>query len=322
MLEVVKLAKSRLRSYSWLIVVLFCTMLWGSASPAIKLGYDVFRIDTSNTFNILIFAGVRMFGGGWMTLLLSRVITGKNPRFYPALIRPTITVALIQTVMQYLFFYLGLTVVSGASGSLLSSTSVFFAVILAAAVGYERFTGRKFTGIILGLLGIIILNLGSGLELAFRWNGELFILLSALANGLANLAIKRFGQSHEPISLTGFQFILGGAILTIIGLLGGGRLIWPGFLNSLVLVYLMLVSALAYGLWSLLLKRHEVSKIVIFHSVTPVFGALFSWIALGENIWRWQTLVAMIVIALGIGIINYRKPEHKVPAEVTASTRF
>lgn len=56
------------------------------------------------------------------------------------------------------------------------------------------------------------------------------------------------------------------------------------------------------------MKRYPVSKVVVFQSLTPVFGALFSWMILGEDIWRWQMLVALLVIAAGIMLLNLKKP--------------
>ena len=288
-------------------------MLWGSASSAIKLSYQAFNLDTSNAYNLLLFAGVRFFGAGWLTLLLSRLINHQTPHFHKSMILPSLGIAIMQTGLQYFLFYIGLAVVSSASSAILHASSPFIAVILAAAVGLEVLTGRKLFAILLGLVGIVILNVGSNFEFAFRWNGELFILLSAACNALGNLLIKHFGRKHEPVTLTGFQFIIGGAILSLLGYWGGGRLSWPGFGKNLLLVHLMLISSIAYGLWSILLKQHDVSKVVIFQSLIPVFATLFSRLRLNENIWRWQTLIALLLVVSGIFILNipFKHKEQK-----------
>ncbi len=296
-----------IKKHLWILVAILCTMFWGSAAPAIKLGYLYFELKADDVYSILIFAGLRFFGGGFMTLVLSRFITGKAPRFYKELIGPTVVMATVQTVLQYFFFYMGLTIVAGANGVLLSSTGTFFAVIIAVLIGLEKMTGRKLIGILLGLSGIVVLNLGSDLSFNLRLNGEVFILLSALCYALHNILVKYFSKKHEPITLTGYQFILGGAVLSLIGYLGGGRLIWPGFAKSQILFLLMFVAAMGYGLWSMLLKKHDTSKVVIFNALTPVFGALFSWLILSEDIWRWNTLASLLLIALGISMINWTK---------------
>lgn len=299
--------KMRFRDKLWMLIPIMVTMFWGSGAPAIKLGYTYFQLQSDDVFSILLFAGLRFFGAGWITLAISRLLTGKRPRFYMKMIKPTVIMALIQTVLQYFFFYLGLTVVSGAAGVLISSTGTFFAVIIAIIIGMEAMTGRKFAGIVSGLIGVVIFNLSPDLELTFRWNGELFILLTAICYALHNVLVKHYSKEHEPVALTGFQFILGGAVLCLIGIAGGGSLIWPGFAKSLILFYLMFQVAVAYALWSLLLKKHDTSKVVIFNALTPIFGAVFSWLILGEDIWRWNTLAALLLVVLGISLINWKR---------------
>ncbi|HZW97663.1 MAG TPA: DMT family transporter [Bacillota bacterium] len=299
--------KMRFRDKLWMLIPIMVTMFWGSGAPAIKLGYTYFQLRSNDVFSILLFAGLRFFGAGWITLAISRLLTGKRPRFYMKMIKPTVIMALIQTVLQYFFFYLGLTVVSGAAGVLISSTGTFFAVIIAIIIGMEAMTGRKFAGIVSGLIGVVIFNLSPDLELTFRWNGELFILLTAICYALHNVLVKHYSKEHEPVALTGFQFILGGAVLCLIGIAGGGSLIWPGFAKSLILFYLMFQVAVAYALWSLLLKKHDTSKVVIFNALTPIFGAVFSWLILGEDIWRWNTLAALLLVVLGISLINWKR---------------
>ena len=255
----------------------------------------------------MLFTGVRFFGAGILTLLLNRSVTGNSVKFSKKLIKPTITQALLQTVGQYLFLHMGMTIVSGASGALISSSSAFFTVIVAATLGFEKLTGRKISGVALGLAGILILNTDSNLQLTFRWNGELLILLSTICNVFASLNIKRLSSDHDPITLTGYQFIFGGAMLAIVGELGGGRLTWPGVGASLLYVYLMLVASVAYSLWNWLIKQNDISSVVVFHSLTPVFGALFSWLILNENIWRWQLVFALTLIVIGINVLNRNK---------------
>ncbi len=302
------------KQYSWVLAAIFCTMLWGSASPMIKMGYQYFQMDTSNVFNIILFAGVRFFGAGLLTLLISRPLTGEKPSFNKAMTGPVLVLALTQTAGQYISFYLGLAVVTGSVGAILSATNIFFTVIIATIfMRSEKLTTQKILATLLALVGIIVLNLDSNLNFAFRLNGEGFVLLSALANAFASIFMSRFSQKHNPISLTAYQFILGGAGLMLVGFFGGGRLNAPGYQGILVLAYLMVLSALAYGIWSLLLKHHPTSHVVIFHALVPVWGSLFSWLFMGDQIWNWQTLVALLSIVIGIFLVN--KQKEKLTAE-------
>ena len=41
------------------ILACFCCLLWGSAFPCIKLGYQLFAIQSSDTASQILFAGIR-----------------------------------------------------------------------------------------------------------------------------------------------------------------------------------------------------------------------------------------------------------------------
>ena len=51
--------KNYLKNYGWILGALFCTLLWGAATPTIKFGYESFPVDTSVPYNIILFAGIR-----------------------------------------------------------------------------------------------------------------------------------------------------------------------------------------------------------------------------------------------------------------------
>jgi drug/metabolite transporter (DMT)-like permease len=47
------------KSYMIMILALISCFLWGSAFPSVKLGYKVFSIRGSDTFQVILFAGYR-----------------------------------------------------------------------------------------------------------------------------------------------------------------------------------------------------------------------------------------------------------------------
>lgn len=63
---------SRLTS---LPVVMFlagiCCFLWGSATPAIKTGYRLFQIQSSDAMSIILFAGMRFLLAGFLVILFT-----------------------------------------------------------------------------------------------------------------------------------------------------------------------------------------------------------------------------------------------------------
>ena len=79
----------------------------------------------------------------------------------------------------------------------------------------------------------------------------------------------------------------------------------------LMLVYLALVSSVAYTLWGLLLKRNDVSKISVFGFMTPVTGVILSTLLLGEtDTLGIKHLISLLPIAAGICIVNLRSKQQ------------
>ena len=64
--------------YENIIVVvlgaILCNFLWGSATPAIKTGYKLFNIASSDTASVVLFAGVRFFIAGFMVVIAGSFI--------------------------------------------------------------------------------------------------------------------------------------------------------------------------------------------------------------------------------------------------------
>ena len=95
-------------------------------------------------------------------------------------------------------------------------------------------------------------------------------------------------------------------MLAVIGLAAGGKIGYTGVGGIFMLLYLAFLSACAFTLQGFLLKYNPVSKVAVFKSTNPVFGAVFSAIILGEikQLLSVFTLIALILVCLGIFIIN------------------
>jgi drug/metabolite transporter (DMT)-like permease len=93
--------------------------------------------------------------------------------------------------------------------------------------------------------------------------------------------------------------------MVIIAIIKNGTINMPKASGMIVMLVLMLIASLAYGIWSLLLKIKATSQVVIFKSFTPIFGALFSWLLLNEDIFNIQLLISLGLITLGTLLVNY-----------------
>lgn len=286
-------------------LALLCCGLWGSAYPAIKIGFQLFEIDASDIPTILFFAGMRFFLGGCITLVIASLSQKRFARPKKGSWGKILLVALFQTAVQYIFFYIGLAHTTGVKSTIINSSNVFF-IILISAVFFrqEKMTARKLLGCLLGFAGVFLINM-DGLELSFHLLGDGFILIASLAYSLSSVLIKRFSASEDPLILTGYQFLVGGGILLAGGYALGGRLetVTPGGL--LILIYLSMTASVTYSVWSLLLKHNPVSRIALFVFFTPAVGVILSALLLHEALGMgWMLSVALILVCLGIIVVN------------------
>lgn len=244
----------------WLLGTL-CCLLWGSAFPVIKIGYQLLGINSDDTATIILFAGLRFTLAGVLTILIFSIISKKLLLPSKSSIPKISLLALLQTVLQYLFFYVGLANTTGVRSSIIDSVSVFLSIFISCLIfKMEKLTPTKIIGSVIGFAGVILVNL-NGLEFnsGFAFNGEGFIFLSATFYALSSVFMKKLSKDENPALLSGYQFFFGGIIMIVAGLLMGGKINGFDAKSIVLLLYLALLSAVAYTVWGMLLKYNPVS---------------------------------------------------------------
>ena len=295
------------------IIAIICTFLWGSAFPSVKLGYELFNITSVDVGGKLIFAGYRFFLAGIFVLTLQLIMKENIFKLTSKDIKEITILGVGQTTLQYIFFYLGLTYTTGVRGSIMNGTSTFFSIILAHFVyKNDKLNFNKILGCILGFLGVILANLGGGSSFfdgGFSFKGEGLVVLASFTLSVSALYSKKISQNKDAYTVTGYQLAIGGLILTIIGYVLGGKLTNFTFKSTSLLIYMALLSAIAFALWSQLLKYNKVGVISVFNFLIPVFGTILSAIILKENIFDIKILIALLLVCTGIYLVYRRKKE-------------
>lgn len=92
---------------------LICCFLWGSAFPCIKIGYGLFSIGASDSTSQIVFAGMRFTLAGILVILFGSLLQGKWLRPAKKNLLMVGKLSLVQTVGQYIFFYIGLAHTTG-----------------------------------------------------------------------------------------------------------------------------------------------------------------------------------------------------------------
>ena len=288
----------------------FCCILWGSASPAIKIAYQLFQIPASDTASRIMLAGARFLIAGVMTIVIGsllsrRILIPKRESWGKIGI-----LSLVQTVAQYYFFFMALAHTSGVRGSIINASGNFIAILFAVYLfRFEKMTLQKLAGCIVGFAGIILIMGGPGALAAggaITPAGEGAMLAADIFYGISGCLIKIFSRDENPVTLSGYQFAIGGIVLFGIGALMGGQLHFYSQACTWNLLYLGFISAGAYTLWGVLLKYNPVSRVSILGFMNPVMGVLLSALFLGEGseAFSWTGLIALLLVCAGIIIVN------------------
>lgn len=290
-----------------IIGAFICCALWGSAFPCIKIGYRLFDIDTMDSYTQILFAGIRFVLAGILALLIGSLLSKKFLTPKKESWGKIIKLSMFQTVAQYVFFYIGLAHTTGVRSSIVEGTNVFVAILIASLLyKQEKLTLRKIIGSIVGFAGVVLVStFGAELVSGNYIVGDLLVFLSTIAYAFSSVLLKRFSVDENPIVLSGYQFVVGGLIMVIVGLMFGGKLqtITAGGIG--MLIYLALVSAVAYSLWGILIKHNPISKVAVFGFMNPVCGVVLSALLLdeGSNLGL-MSLVSLALVCLGIYIVN------------------
>jgi drug/metabolite transporter (DMT)-like permease len=289
-----------------ILLAILCTFLWGSAYPVIKLGYEVFDIQSKDSFLKLIFAGYRFLAAGIILMIIQKLM-GKS--IMPKSIsdfKSFMLLGSVYTLMQYVFLYIGMANTTGVKSSILGSLSSFINIVLVHFIYKDdKLSAKKIIGCIIGFLSIIIVNFqGGGLNGSFNLMGDGFLIFSAFMGSIGSVYNKSLVKTNDVFVTTSWQLIFGSVMLIIIGKSAGGTLHIASAQSGILLLYMALLSSVALVVWSTLYKYNKVGNITMYNFLTPIFGTILSALLLGEIVFEVKNLAALILACTGIWIVN------------------
>ncbi|WP_221031919.1 DMT family transporter [Actomonas aquatica] len=292
-------AKRRSR-WQLLALVAVCAVLWGSAFPGIKLVFDHWAAQgiEADFATRSLFAGVRFTVAGLGLLLFARAPLrewAETPRYW------ILAMAAAQTVGQYVCFYMGLSLSSGALASLLVSSGSFWWVLLAPPfLGTPRLTRRQWLVLAAGALGVTMAVYSPGVgEGSPRLGGGL-ILAASFFGALGLLAFQRVKRTMGARAGTGYSLFLGGVVLLALGwpAVQAGGLAWFDAYVWAWTAWLAFVSAAAFALWNHLSTLFPAPELATYRFLIPLAGVFESLLLLdGERLTVGMVAGGVVVLA-------------------------
>lgn len=285
-------------------LALIAVFAWGCAYALIKLGVEQFQIASHDIGAKTLFAGIRFTLAGIVVLLLAK----KNRRDFHVNKgdgKWVFLFALINTTLHYFCFYIGVSNSAGSRASVLNSLSTFLLVFIACIFfEEEHLTKKKILGCVVGFLGLLLLNLGDGAQVAFSFMGDGMILVNCLCAAFGGILTRVVCKKMDTVVATGMSLGLGGVMLLFAGFFMGGHLRVVTPKGLLILFLLVCISSVAFYIYNQLLSIHSVGQVAIYNSLIPIIGVLMSCLLLKEPFLA-KYILAGILVTMGVGIINY-----------------
>ncbi len=175
-------------------------------------------------------------------------------------------------------------------------------ISLFAGLGGRWPVRAEWLGLALGFVGVVLLNLGSGL-----WASPLgaIILLIAPMCWAFGSAWSHHLQLPPGLMASATQMLIGGVFVSLMGLIVGQSITsMPGLPSLLALLYLIVFGSLiAYSAYGYVLRRVRPALATSYAYVNPVVAICLGVALAGEKVTT-LTVVAMVVILIGVALIS------------------
>lgn len=282
-------------------------LIWGSTYLAIRIGVE--------SWPPLMMAGVRFVVAGTLLYAFLRW------RGVPA---PSWAQWKAAAIIGFLLLACGnggvtlaehAGVASGVAALAIATMPLF--TLLFGLFWGNRTTNLEWAGIVLGLIGIGLLNLGSNLQ-ASPYGAALVIFASA-AWAFGSVLSKHLPLPAGPMA-SGAEMITAGITLLIGSLLSGERLEhMPTAAGWGALLYLVVFgSIVAFSAYMYLLKNVRPAAATSYAYVNPAVAVLLGVMFAGETIGVEECLAMVVIISavVLIGLPQWRKPQTRDAASV------
>ena len=187
--------------------------------------------------------------------------------------------------------------VTAAASSVLAQSAPLFSVLIAFVCLKERVSLWRWSCVLLGLLGVLVVIWGDQGISDIDPRG-LLILLAAVSWSVYFAIQKHYAHRYSPLTMACYM-VWAGTLMLCVNLPGLPAAVAQAPLaeNLAVLVLGIFPSALAYLAWGYVLKHVEVSRASVAMYLIPPVAMVLAATLLGEHIAVQVMLGAVIVLA-------------------------
>jgi len=281
------------------VFTIFLCILFGANAVAVKISFTGLGIFTS--------AGVR-FSIAAVTIYLWARVTGKPIGVRRPQIIQLLLLALI-FFTQLSLFYVGLRQTTASHGTLIANVLPFGVMVLAHFfVPGEKIVLRRFLGLILGFVGVLLLFFDSASMTATMVAGDLLILLAVVVWSFNAVYTKRIIGNYNPLQITLYPMMISSLLFFTCGILFDEVMVITIDLTIIKsMAYQIFVTA-SFGMvaWNTMIRRYGATTLHSFVYIMPVSGVVLGVLMLDEPL-TYNLVASMLLIASGLIIVNRGK---------------
>jgi drug/metabolite transporter (DMT)-like permease len=275
--------------------ILLLIVAWGTTFAAVKIGLE--------SAPPVLFAGLRALIGGALIAVLAWHRTGM-----PRLAGQGRAYSLITVLNVVLFFGLQ-TAAIGLLPSGLAAVLIYLQPVLVGLLAWwlldEPMTAAKIVGLVLGFAGIVVVG-GGAFAGHVSFAGVGVAVAGALAWALGTIVFKSTDGRVDPWWAVALPFLVGGALLTLVGMVvEGPEITWSGrFVVALAYAGAVGTGA-AWVLWFGLVAAGEAGRAASYIFFVPLVGVVVGAVLLDETL-TVSLLLGAALVVLGVYLVNRR----------------
>lgn len=253
-------------------------------------------------------AGLRSLAAG-ILIFLYCIWRGSKIDIRKAVLLPGIAIGICFAI-EFALLFKAIEYTTVARTSVLFYTMPFWVAIGAHyLIPDERLTKIRVLGLVLASIGTAIALLGGqGSSGEASLVGDIIALLAAtMWAAIALITRTTQFSSIKPEAQLFYQLAISAVILLPLSMLG------ETFTNPTPLHFMIFaaqvvfVVCIGFVAWFWVLSVYPASDMASFSFLAPLFGVLFGWLILNEEL-TWNILIALLLVGIGIVLVN-QKPK-------------
>jgi drug/metabolite transporter (DMT)-like permease len=290
-----------LSTVGWL-GMMFAVFCWGLSFPLLKVVLEGVEPITLAVLRFVISV---------IPLIILLIAKGGGSSFIKPLKEDWkffLCLGIVGITLPNLFQNYGMTMTSAHISSIIQASGPVFTILLAVLFLKEPLGKNKILGTLIAMIGTILLVTEGGMRLSgSTFLGNLLVLMSALSYAVSSILSKKILDKYDPLTVATMSMFMGTIILAVFMMLEspGEKIpeITPYFW-VIILILAMLPGTLALLVWYNILRTSEVSRVILFIYLIPVFATAIAYFWPGEVI-KLGTVIFAALIVFGVVIAQY-----------------